>query len=547
VRSRPQFQQKTFVALDETCRLKFSGYQYPTWLPEKREVRANEKRSLHSTQLWLILAGLTILYAGLAVVGSRRFLWYDELLTYYIAAAPTLHKLIRLLHQGLDFQLLPGYLLSRFSMSLFGANQYAVRLPSILEFYAASIFLFLYLRRKAPTLYATFAVLMLWCSPIFRYATEARPYALLLLFFFSLLLSWDFAKTERPSWAVWMVAVSSLGMILAHAFAPLSVFPFLVAEGVGFARQRKVDYPLWAGLLLPIIGVVTYIPLSHSLGVLFPHKFEASFKKMISFFYHATTPLITAAILTTFTLRLVRRKPKIAGSEFPPMKIEEVVLFVGLLLNPIFVNLALMPHHVAFWDRYCITTSAVIYIGIALILSRLVGADKLATSTACLMLIAFLCVHGMFVPLRQKRPRNAASLQQVRPDLPLVVASPLAFLEMNHIEGPQILSRLYFLSDRGAAVQYAHATHFEDLEPPAKLKRYFGLRGNAESYRDFTRLHRTFVVLGAYDFPEDWLLRKLQADGATLKIIGRCKCPYRDKDIYLVSLPENKIQLHLAG
>jgi hypothetical protein len=156
--------------------------------PKQRHGQPNEKRSTCGVESSLILAGLTILYVGLAFVASRRFLWYDELLTYYIASAPTFHDLIELLRKSIDFQLLPVYGLSRISMSLFGANQYALRLPSIVEFYVASIVLFFYLRRKAANVYAAFAVLMLWCSPTFRYATEARPYALVLMFFSLLLL-----------------------------------------------------------------------------------------------------------------------------------------------------------------------------------------------------------------------------------------------------------------------------------------------------------------------------------------------------------------------
>jgi hypothetical protein len=326
-------------------------------------------------------------------------------------------------------------------------------------------------------------------------------------------------------------------MILAHAFAPLSLMPFLVVETVRFARHRKTDYVLWAAMLLPMIGMITYIPLFHSrvTSALYPQAFQASFKKMFSVFYHTTNTAMSAAVALALMGALLARREKVTGAELPPIKVEEALLFSILLMNPVLLNLAFMPSHVAFWDRYCITTSAVIYIAAALIVSRRLQANKLAGSTACLILVLFLGVHAMLLPLRQKTPPNAAVLEHLRPDLPLVTASRLAFLEMNHIEGPQILSRLCYLSDRQAAVQYAHATVSEEIDPPAKLKHAFGLKGNTEPYRDFTRQHRRFLVLGTYNFPEDWLLRKLHADGAKLTIIGHYAWPYRDKDLYLVT------------
>ena len=82
-------------------------------------------------------------------------------------------------------------------MTIFGVNPLGLRLPSILEFFAGSLAIFFYMRRKVGDRYAAVAVLMLWASGTFFYAIEARPYALMFMCFSFLLLCWDGAATDR--------------------------------------------------------------------------------------------------------------------------------------------------------------------------------------------------------------------------------------------------------------------------------------------------------------------------------------------------------------
>jgi Dolichyl-phosphate-mannose-protein mannosyltransferase len=486
-------------------------------------------------QLFSTLIALSALYAGLAFVAARRFVWYDELLTYYIARAPTFHTLIEWLLKPFDLQPSPTYLLSRLSMSLFGDNQYALRLPSIVEFYLASGFLFFFVRRKARDVYAGLAVLILWCSPMFRYATEARPYALLFMFFSSLLLCYDIATgSNRRSLATWGVAVSCLGMILAHAFAIFSILPFIAAEAMRFLRRRMADYALAAAILLPTLGMITYIPITHrAFGVLFPTQFQASLKRLGGVYYHATTLQMNLAVIFALAAGFLLRRTPIRGRRLAIRK-EDLVIFGVLLLNPILLTLALLRDRVAFFYRYCITTDAAIYVAMALAISVLLRRNRLAGYTANSILLVFLTVNGTVFSLREKPRQEGGLSQYVPPNLPLVAASGLSFLEMNHNESPQLLSRLYYLSDRKSAVQYAHATLFEVEEPPAELKEKFGLRGNVEPYEEFVHQHQRFLVFGTYDWPEDWLLRKLKAEGADMKVIGHYNLSYKDKDLYLV-------------
>jgi hypothetical protein len=55
-------------------------------------------------------------------------------------------------------------------------------------------------------------------------------------------------------------------------------------------------------------------------------------------------------------------------------------------------------------------------------------------------------------------------------------------------------------------------------------------------YREFVSRNRQFLVLGTAGFPEDWLLPKLQEDGAQIRLLQNVKTGYRDHELYEVTL-----------
>ena len=493
-----------------------------------------------SYELWSVLAALTVLYVAAVLVANRRFVWFDELFTLDIAKAKSIPQMW-MLSRRFDFQLPAGYLLSRLSMKVFGESKLGLRFPSMLEFYVGSMVLFFYVRRKVGIAYAAAAVLILWIGETFPYATEARPYALLLMFFSILLLCWDVAThSENRSLALWGTAIANLGMLSAHFFAPLSLFPFLAAEAVRFRRTRKPDFALWTALLLPTVAIAFYIPpLDRYAALYFPSLFEASWGRIPHFYYDAIDVIGVALFLAVLAASLVpQEKPHVASAR--SWRREELVLFGCVLLNPILLNISLMRRHGAFWDRYAITTEAVMYIGIPMLLGLRLRGNRLAGYTAAAILLVF-CVQGdIWLTVSKPSLQDASVLAPIRPDLPLVAASGVTFFEMNHHEKPDILSRLYFLKDRSVAMEYTHTNLFEDRGFGDGMKPYFPISAKVASYADFIHQHREFLVLGTYDAPEEWLLQKLDDDGAQLIRLGTYQVPYVDTDLYLVNLATGK-------
>jgi hypothetical protein len=485
-------------------------------------------------EFWLVFAALTFLYVIAVAMGNRRYVWFDELFTFDIARSASLHELWDR-ELRFDMQTPTGYLLSRLSMWIFGTTPFGLRFPSMLEFYVGSVAVLLYVRRKAGIAFATLAVLMLWAAaPTLYYAIEARPYALLFLSFACLLLSWDIAIRAQPRrLALLGISISTLAMAVAHVFAPFTLFAFIVAEAVRFRRRRKLDYPLWAALLLPMLAMLIYVPLIRAFGgVVFGT--HASVHTMFLFFQDTLgAPIMSFVLLATLLAPAAKR----SRTTNPGFLREEIALLACMFLSPVLLNLVLMHRHGTFYDRYCVTSQVAIMVALAILLPYRVRMNHLAAYAGSILLVFFIFKTQIWHVARYPVPRNAAFLESIQPNLPLVVAEGQVFMEMNQYENAALLSRLYFLKDQQASMQYLHTNLFQDYGAPDLMKKAgFPFKANIASYSSFVSQHRQFLLLGS---PIQWVFYKLRQGGASIAFVGDYDgaLPYMDTSLYLVTMP----------
>ncbi len=142
------------------------------------------------------------------------------------------------------------------------------------------------------------------------------------------------------------------------------------------------------------------------------------------------------------------------------------------------------------------------------------------------------------LPIRKPGVCEACALaNRIAPALPFVDASGLTYIEMDNREDTGFLSRVYYLTDPSASVRYAHANIFEGMQVE---KDAFPIRANVEQYSIFVRQHPTFLVFGTDNYPEDWLLRKLQADGAHLCLLRTVDDPqFKDRQLWQVAFGDD--------
>lgn len=469
-------------------------------------------------------------------------LWHDELFTFYIAQAHTVAALVRDI-QLIDLNPPLSYLATRLSYSIFGINTLSCRLPEMAGFLLAMLSLYLFVRRRAGTLYGLLAAGLLYAGAPGALAIEARPYGLLLGFSALSLLAWQRAR-ERRSFAL-LLAITGCGLLLTHIFSVFVWVALAAAEALRVVQRRKVDWWLVAAWMAPLVCVVTYVPQlrAHNQAI-FPAAYQPGVGTLFRFYNTWVEADARTVLLTGVVLLLVCGRRIFRGRLELYLTLPEWASVGFFFAIPLTVLLLLIRSHAAFFVRYATAGNIGLCVLAAVLLASWTTRD---TRAALVCLSVAFAVSGQLgaatSALRHKaifthtEPKPAvcqacAISQKLDPTLPFVDASGLTFLEMDHREDAAMLRRVYYLTDAQASRQYAHASIFEGMQTEKEL---FPMRANVSTYSAFIKTHRRFFVLGDYDFPEDWLLRKLEADGATLRLLGETEGSYKDKDLYYVS------------
>lgn len=513
---------------------------------------------------------LSAWYVVLIWSAARRPLWYDELFTFYIAQQSSIGRIMSAL-RTIDLNPPLNYFFTRWSIVLFGAKPWVTRLPAIVGFWLGSFAIFVLLRRRTSAFLAAVGVLLFWSTPYFSYATEARPYGLLLGFTAVLIAAWDAAERNRR-FTIPLIAASATLLLLSHVFGVLSLGAVIVGELVREARRKKLDLPVLLALFLPLMATVMYRPLFHSaVAIAFPPEAAVTWGKLyylyFSIFRWMWRPLLAIAII------LVLARKNFRDTESTQSRGLSVALTL-LFFVPLGLTLVFLRSHGAFYERYGMVAVLPIVIVVPLIIRRFaanesslpmqsfvaVGVLLLLSTTlrtpiqnaaagvmkpkAAAKLTGLLVTssHGPFRPWFKNLPITAdllsererapqVALAHFRPDLPIVAASELTFFEMDQREPESTDHRLYYLYDRNAELQIAHRSITDGV---LNAREFFPTRSNVESYESFVATHPQFLALGTYEHPGDWLFRKLQQDGYSLRIVGRI-AGYADSDIYLVS------------
>jgi hypothetical protein len=477
---------------------------------------------------------LGCVYVAMVWLPVQRRFWHDELFTFYIAGAPSLQRLFdQIRHIDLNPPML--YLVTRAAQQAFGPNEVATRLPSVCAFFGASVLVAGFLAPRVGLLWAWASVVLFWWSDFFLYSTEARPYSLLLFFFALTLFSRDSARrSSRKSWWIVGVFAGSCGMFLTHVLAPFTLLAFAAAELVRLLKWRVADWRMWIALFAPSAIFAFHLFLIRDVtGGAFPVAFQASVSKTARFYgglFLNACLLLGIAALVAFAFQRWRESIDSQPDRFTA---EDIGLLTILAVSPVLVNATLMRSHGPFFDRYCITSALALLSGAVLLIGRAAHFGRLAGLTVLALFTGSCFATKYLEPLAHLQAATpfTSKLESINPDLPVVMASGLTFLEIDHYSEGRFLARVYYLTDRESALKYAHADMFEGLPG---VKRYLPVRAQVIPYQSFVAQHRRFLVLGTVNYPEDWLLRKLIAERVPLRRVGIFRIPYKDKSLYLV-------------
>lgn len=453
---------------------------------------------------------------------AHRPFEYDELFTYYTSTSNSLAQFAGRVMFDVNPPL--HYLFVRASIVLFGDSPFAARLPSMLAFLGAGLLVYWVVAKRWGGGQALAALGIFWSSSLTVYAAWARPYGLLLALFTIAMVCW------LMRWHFGLAGAIA-AMFLTHCFAA----PFAAAIGVGelvrSAAARRIDQKAWAALLAPLCVLPLYIPLvKNARGVIYPPIYAASLLTIPKTYLAILAPALPA--MGCVLLVWVAQRGRVRWRELAQP--HEMAFAAAAFLAPVVTIGYCMATGAPFWVRY--GTGAIL--GAALLLTGLlaVATRKNATfavGSAFAILMLFCVTRAGTGALIADGESASIAYRTIRPDLPLVAASGMTFLEMDHREDPALAARLYYLTDRDEAVRN-HSNIFEEVFPP--VRKWFPVRATIEPYGEFIGHHNEFLVLGTRGFPEDWLLQKLERDGARVRLLEASKTGYHDRELYQVTV-----------
>ena len=517
---------------------------------------------------WIVVLVLLLIYVPAVLDASRgKPLWHDELYTWYTSQAPTFGDMW---HDLRRYDLNPPliFVLTRLSFRCFGVSTLAARLPEMVAFLVALLCVFRFTRRRMGVVFGFFSVMVIVESDIFQLAVEARPYALMFASFGVALVAWQSLEPgaqgtaergwKRGMWlAVMGIAVACL--LLSHIFGVVALAALVGGEVLRAITARKVRWSVLAALVLPLAVMGVYVPmLQNHASAIYPAAFAPDGDAIFAFYIHLVDRVLIALCLTAMavlaSLGIERlRSPGPAVPERWFFTRPEWAVTIFLLAIPLLLMGCLLATGGAFFPRYgSMATFGVATLAAALLgrwtladarpdpRAALIGSGILLLMSGVFTVIPKQIADGTLLPtFANSEPRlppcdACARARAIDPALPLVAASGLTFIEMNHHEPAATVDHLFYLTDPVASLQFAHANIFERM--PEVIDR-FHLRGQSEPYAEFVREHPHFFVFGRYDYPEDWLLRKLTADGAHIRVVARTSDEYRDTELYEVWRP----------
>jgi 4-amino-4-deoxy-L-arabinose transferase-like glycosyltransferase len=483
-----------------------------------------------TTRRLAVTAGLVAAYV--LAIGSlvvRAPLWNDELYTWYVAQQPTLGDVWDALETGVE-QIPPFYyVVTRVSLAVFGDNQVALRIPSLVGFLLACSCLFAVVARRTSAWYGLVAALVPLAGGAAPYAWEARPYALVLGFAAAAVLCHQLrADGLRPGLAVIGLALALAAATAVHYYGALVVLPIALAEAVRWRMRQKLDRAVVVALFAPVVPLAISIPLLQEArryaGAFWTEFDLASAPEFFVFLLRAEVFSASripdwlgigfAALVLGGALVVLLRRPRATQLE--------VAAAIGFLLLPLVGVIVGEIATGAYVERYVLSAVLGPALLVPLALHRLAdGRPRAAIGAAALLTVWFGVLFQYWhrdvgVDLdRMDRLEAFIEDHALALGLPVAVAHPHDYLELAHDAPRPVAARLIRLSDPARSERYTDSRSTEDGLvvlagfAPLKLVTY------EEQRRPFLLLR---TVRGEAD---DWIDRALADDGARTQAVAR--------------------------
>jgi hypothetical protein len=474
------------------------------------------------TESVILFCGLLLLFAISSIPSLLwRTLWYDELLQYYVAALPAASQVVdALAHHPPTTDPALSYVLSHFSMQLLGPSEMAFRLPSFLGYLIGIAALFWFFRKPFGPLCAAMGIIGLYVGGSIYYASEGRPYGLVMGACGLSLLAWQkYRESSSVRWLALLAGSLAFGFN-SHYFAVLLGAPILAAEAASYAFNRRADWKVIGTVLISYASCVFWIPFWNAAFEFRPvignriGAFEFAFgvyPELLSTWYLVLVLVIAASDIFPGPFRK-------GDSEKNALPLAEMVAVAVFVLLPFLgYGLAALGSGL-FIPRYVLTTAVGASGVVAALLFRTGMHSRPVVLYLAFCAIALIVLfHGILQGKRIHGDRSRLALRAERllqnPG-PVIVDDPYLFLPVFHYARPALREKLLCPLDRNVILRRIGSGTMElSLRALSRLDIFTGV------YRPLVSLEKAgtgFQVVETVDHSHAWVLSEFLSAGRTV-------------------------------
>ena len=468
-----------------------------------------------------LIPGLAVisLLTACAIVSSKKILWNDELLSYYLLSDASFIHMLSAFHDKINNTPPLYFLLGWIWTSGFGSTPFSLRSFSSVAIGFAALTTWVSLRTVYDIHSTMIAILTVFgTSPlILDQNAEARMYGLFLAIASLLILQFQLNnRTDAHSRGLLTSNVCINGaLVQTHLFGILYSGIFLIAQ-MGFDRSRRIFRPgLYAVIVLSWVPLLFYVPS-------FLNQADAGSPRFwlpsptLSIFRDfmldtgPSRPVIPLLALLSLVFLVTARSRKLEGGiTKQDRRLERSLIWIACAFSTIPVGVFLISStKPLFLDKYLIPTTLVWTVFIAAAAQRVIrprlavrGGD-FVISFAALVLLAASTIYPLWAAnvVAQQAPPGSQDARYGYEKLPIVVQFSHDFVTRLYYSPTP--NRYFFILDWSSAVDESSG-----LFPPQEYKQVEALKRqypkvfqNVIQGETFLTMTKQFLVLTSREY-----------------------------------------------
>jgi hypothetical protein len=467
-------------------------------------------------------------FGVLFLCARKKFLWYDELLTFHVSGLHPFSRVWAALKAGAD-GMPPGYyVLVRVARMLPGDRHVTLLLPSIFGYLLTLLGVYWFAKKRLPPIAGLTAVVLITLSPFRAYALEARPYSLMLGFLAISAVLWQRIDEERfltPLFAAFLTLAVS-----CHDLAVVAILPFGIAELTWTLLSRRIRWGVWVACLLATSPFFMSLPILLHYRDIFGKNFwaQASWSMTVRTYgdYLGIDPRVAFAFALILLVGLGESLKQMVRSGEGTRDLQlgppEIILVSGFLLYPALLSVLTKLLGSGYTPRYGLPAILGLVLG-SIFLLRTIWLKSSSAYVLLALLIALAFRGGSDLLVVYKAGSTGvdgnwtrlAELSAGEPSIPVVIGSPLAYLEAVEYSPPELRDRLVQVVDADTAARLV-GTDTPDNTNRA-LAKFIPL--HVEDLAVFQVAHQKFILRSGGGY--DWLTKYLFERNYHLSLISK--------------------------